>query len=283
MPPTPFRAARRRLSKQWWTLQRFGLSPSKLPRRFLNRQEPRVLCLSVPKSGTHLLERALCLHPRLYRRLVGTLYEGNIKRRMKQEGLYRFLLRLRPGQMLFSHLGYSDQRHRSVYASGVRTIFLIRDPRDVAVSAALYLSRRERPNGSRPTTEELREKVAGAIRGDLSRSFAPLDHVLEAASGWLDTEGLVVRFEDLVGPEGGGSLEAQQAALRSLYRHLGLPVEDRWLALLRARIFSSASPTFHQGQIGGWRNVFDDRLKELFKETAGAHLIRYGYERDDDW
>jgi len=48
-----------------WTFRRFGLSPRKLVARIGNRTEPPILCVSLPKAGTHLLERALCLHPRL--------------------------------------------------------------------------------------------------------------------------------------------------------------------------------------------------------------------------
>ena len=62
-----------RLTRAWWDLQRFGLTPDKLPRRVHNPQAPPVFLISIPKSGTHLLERALCLHPLLYRRLERTL------------------------------------------------------------------------------------------------------------------------------------------------------------------------------------------------------------------
>src|SRR3954468_24326538 len=94
------------VKRNWWTLQRFGLSPTKAPRRVLNRTEPRVFVDSVPKSGTHLLERALCLHPRLYRALVPTLHEANMRDR---GGFEAIVGRLRPGQILVAHLDYQPE------------------------------------------------------------------------------------------------------------------------------------------------------------------------------
>jgi len=275
-------ARRLDLASQWWTLRRFGLTPDKLSARFRNHDQPRIICISVPKSGTHLLERALCLHPKLYRRLVGTVFEGNEASRLKGKGLYPLLTRLRSGEILFAHLPYAERRREAIYASGARSIFMIRDPRDVAVSAARYLARNARTDIVQ-SPESLRADVAAVVEGRMTADFAALPTILERSAGWLDTETLVVRFEELVGPQGGGSLEAQERTLHDLYRHIGLRVEDSWLAELRGRLFSSSSPTFREGQIGGWRRHFDEPLKELFKAKVGSMLTRYGYGDEADW
>ena len=62
------------LSKTWWDLKRFGMTPDKIWRRRGRPDLPKIFCVSVPKSGTHLLERVLCLHPRLYRKFMSTLF-----------------------------------------------------------------------------------------------------------------------------------------------------------------------------------------------------------------
>ena len=41
--------------------------------------------------------------------------------------------------------------------------------------------------------------------------------------------------------------------------------------------FSSASPTFRKGQIGGWRQAFDPELEALFEREAGRWMEVYGY------
>lgn len=40
---------------------------------------------------------------------------------------------------------------------------------------------------------------------------------------------------------------------------------------------------YRKGQVGDWRNYFDDRLRRIFKEEAGQALIDAGYEKDLNW
>ncbi|MGZ7081516.1 MAG: hypothetical protein ACXVJT_19060, partial [Thermoanaerobaculia bacterium] len=87
----------------------------------------------------------------------------------------------------------------------------------------------------------------------------------------------VVRFEDLVGPKGGGDLDRQMGAVASMYDALSMDVDDTAVASICDRLFSSDSPTFRQGAIGGWRRFFDPELDTLFDETVGDRLLAYGY------
>ncbi|GAH00802.1 unnamed protein product [marine sediment metagenome] len=50
------------------------------------------MCVSLPKSGTHLLERALCLHPNVYRKFIGTLEDRRLRDKRK---LYKMLASLK--------------------------------------------------------------------------------------------------------------------------------------------------------------------------------------------
>ena len=83
----------------------------------------------------------------------------------------------------------------------------------------------------------------------------------------------MVRFEELIGARGGGNDETQARTIRAIYDHLGLAVPAR----LSERLFSSASPTFRRGQIGGWRESFDAGLEALFQQEAGNWMEVYGY------
>ena len=51
------REIRDSVGRRWWTLERFGFTPAKLARRAAPGKGPKVFCVSVPKAGTHLLER----------------------------------------------------------------------------------------------------------------------------------------------------------------------------------------------------------------------------------
>jgi hypothetical protein len=259
------------LARQWWTAERFGLTPRKLASRVAPADLPRVLVVSLPKAGTHLVERAVCLHPRLYRRLLPTLNPENIG----EGGLAGTLRTLRPGQVLVAHLPF-DPAYPALLGD-VKTLFVVRDPRDIAVSLAHYIGGR----GDHPlhfaysTRPDERSRIELAILGDAdARPPAPsLESLLASFSGWLESGALAVRFEELIGSRGGGDAAAQGVTIRAIYDHLGVQPPAR----LSERLFSSSSPTFRKGQIGQWRESFDARLETLFEREAGRWMEVYGY------
>jgi Sulfotransferase domain len=270
--------ARAALASRAWTLERFGFSPSKAPRRIANPGAPKVYCVSIPKSGTHLLERALCLHPKLYRKLVPTISDENIGR---YNGFNRLLRRLRPGQIIVSHLRYQDRYRESLDQQAARGIFLIRDPHAIVVSQAHYVARTRshRNHEFFLAQPSVKHRVRIAITGDAEHRVASIAERLEAFSGWLDAGCLVVRFEDLIGPEGGGDRTVQIAALRSIYEFLGIDAPDALVVSVARTLFSSASPTFRTGTVGEWRDSFDADLERLISEVASEAMTRYGYGR----
>ena len=264
------------LARHWWTFARFGLTPQKLAARALNRTEPKILCNSLPKAGTHLLERALCLHPRLYRKFVPTISDQKIHR---WNGLDPLLARVRPGQIVLCHLHFKPEYRQSMAECGIRSIFLIRDPRDVVVSQAFYIAGEKRHPLHQLFARQpsLKERLKIAIQGDAAHGLPSVGQRLDEFGGWLGASDLVVRFEDLIGAEGGGSMRSQREALRALYFAVGLSPQEELLDSITQQLFSSASPTFRRGRTGEWRECFDLELQELFQYTAADQLVRYGY------
>jgi len=266
----------RSVPRNLWTLERFGLSPGKLRYRIADPGAPRVFMVSIPKAGTHLLERALCLHPQLYRKLLPTIDRADVARR---GGFDHLMGSIRPGQVVVSHLRfdrtYGDtlQRHR------VRGLFLIRDPHDIVVSQVHYVAKRDdhQFHGLFADRPDLREKLRLAITGDAAHDLPSIGDRLDYFAGWMDSGCHVVRFEDLVGPGGGGSAGAQEAAVASVFRSVGLATDDAEVRSICSRLFSSDSPTFRKGSIGGWRDAFDAELEQLFDEVVGDRAARYGY------
>lgn len=80
----------------------------------------------------------------------------------------------------------------------------------------------------------------------------PLDQLLTPYAGWLTAEGaLSIRFEDLVGPRGGGSVERQTLALTTLAHHIGWRGAASRLLSAIDRTFNPAAGTFRRGRIDG--------------------------------
>jgi len=103
-----------------------ALRPSKIAGRY--RLRP-VLSNSLPKAGTHLLEGILEELPGL----------RNAGRRTLVEHRELDPRRMRTGAFYNAHLPWTAARQEQLRASGVIVLFLIRDPRDMAVSRMHYV------------------------------------------------------------------------------------------------------------------------------------------------
>jgi hypothetical protein len=266
------------LPRNVWTLERFGLTPAKLRYRVVpDRRSPRVLSVSLPKAGTHLLERAVCLHPRLYRKLLPTVWpEGLVDR---WGGLPGLLQTLSPGQVAIAHLPFHEDYAAALHASRTNALFLIRDPRDIVLSQAHYAVKHpEHPfHRAFARAPDVRGRIAVAIDGDEEAGLESIAQRLDRYEGWLHGAALVVRFEDLIGRDGGGDRDRQRGVIEDVYRHLGVDASPRLIDRTCDRLFSSDSPTFRRGAIGGWRTQMDDELLTRFRAAVGDRAARYGY------
>jgi hypothetical protein len=265
-----------------WNLDRFGLAPRKLASRFHNQSAPRIFSVSIPKSGTHLLERALCLHPRLYRRWLPTIRENNVG---KWGDFNSLLKKLRPGQIVVSHLGFSKNVLRTIEQEDIKGILMMRDPRDIVVSQMHYIIRRKKHprHGVFWAQQDDKKRLELAILGHKETHLTSIGDRLAEFYGWLENGFLPVRFEELIGPRGGGGATEQMRVIRQIYGFLGVDLDPRTAKRIAGALFSSVSPTFRKGTVGGWREYFDLETTHLFKAVAGDSIVKYGYEKDHHW
>ena len=117
------------------------------------------------------------------------------------------------------------------------------------------------------------------IRGDQAYGLGTLVSSMQTYAGWLDDpDCLIVKFEDLVGSQGGGSDERQTAAVASIAQHVGLALDDADVQAVAGQVFNRGAQTFRKGAIGDWRNHFSAEHITAFEETGGQELLQtYGY------
>jgi hypothetical protein len=227
--------------------------------------EDPVLLVSMPKGGTHLAEKCLSL-----------LTQKNVD--------------MREVDLLNPH----DPRYKNYFCSvhffenslprshDWKLILNIRDLRDVIVS---FNNRSFAPEGYDQKlwdslTEE--EKISYFIN-DYEGVFNPLIQTYDfLALLESDPKSVVIRFENLVGPLGGGSLELQKREIEKIADYLNISVSEEDIAAIAGNIFGNTS-TFKMGQIGAWKTKFTPQHKKDFKARFGSLLIKLGYAQDDDW
>jgi sulfotransferase 6B1 len=250
---------------------------------------PPVLVNSVPKSGTHLLHAVAAVLPgvRDYHSFVASV--PPVVHRPRSEAATRARLRrIAPGELLRAHLWHSDEAAEDLERLNVVHLLIIRDPRDVLVSEAHYLAEMapwhslHRAFADRP---DLPERVRLAIEGlDTGQQpwYPPVALRLEPYVRWIAQPRVhTFRYEDLVGERRADAIRGVVAAYAAAAPP-GIDVEDVTARAVRAA--DEGRPhTFRKGGSGGWRSVFTDEHRDLFKRHAGDLLVRLGYEQDDAW
>jgi len=276
----------------------------------------RVVATSLPKSGTHLLVRLLELlrfrerKPSLMASLVRVTErnpfrriakkrrlwrpeEGNAaglmvdldepENRIRRQWLCRKLKAAPDCSYVKAHLPYSEEMESLLQASGFKILFIIRDPRDVAVSYCNYVTK----NSWHPL-----HKHFSMLPDDLSRmrtvfdgcvspcgfKLSPLEYQLQNVMGWWQSEWtLSVRFEDLIGPDGGGSRIAQQQTVQSICEHLEVSVLPNELRSIVEQVFYRKARTFHKGAVGAWKGFSETDALVGFEHRAQGVMDRLGY------
>jgi hypothetical protein len=166
------------------------------------------------------------------------------------------------------------------------TVVLLRDPRDVVVSVTHWMHWIKEHLVCEDWIHEyatwpLEEQIAFALQHSSDQTGTQT--LAQNLIRWMqDPSVLVIRFEDLVGPKGGGDLQRQRTAIKALAKHIKCPLTDAQIDQIADSIFGN-TPTFREGKIGSWKNHFTPYHIEFCKEVLGRELIELGYENNNDW
>ncbi len=107
------------------------------------------------------------------------------------------------------------------------------------------------------------------------KSFAAVFHSILA---WRNEQGcLLVRFEDLIGEQGGGSAEQQKKTVQQIASHVGKPFSEDVASNVK-KIFNPSSRTFRTGSIEGWKGSIDLEILEILTAYCKPLCIESGYE-----
>jgi hypothetical protein len=203
------------------------------------------------------------------------------------------------------HTANLDEIHK-IYPNA-RVIHIVRDGRDVAVSAMHHWWRlaKDRAGGFfelTPEELEIRDAYLKDREGFLAsgRSIFTEERLGQLARRWSYRVGkahrdgtalygeryLEVRYEDLLRDP----LTNLRRVLELLRARRGDPIIERCIragnferASNRQRGEEDAGSFFRKGVAGDWRGVFTERDQEIYRELAGERLIEMGYETSDNW
>ena len=176
-----------------------------------------------------------------------------------------------------------------------RGTHIIRDPRDILVSAYLYHLRTDeawcsKPNpvhNDLPVDVSYQQHLHGLSReqGLLYELGNVSGGIIRSMDDWnyADPRFLELRFEDVVGKER-SSFERvfRWYRMPRRYRRHALDIAESWS--LGQLLGSEAAGHAREGsRPGQWADFFTPRVKEAFKQRYGDVVVALGYADDHDW
>ena len=272
--------------------------PSSLRAQVTAKEIPPFVLITIPKSGSHLVMKALKF-------LTGAVPIWHTK--------FPSLFYIPANDAyLYTHFCLSAELEDDyTYLPELKKIVMIRDLRDVCVSIVNQIRKASWPGMTYAERQEFLampfekqlmfvinfdydvHEIAASAPDSLQVSVVKIAEQVQRYCD--DPRNLVCRYEDLVGPNGGGTLDAQLEELRSLAQFLQVPVSEGALHEVALTLYgnevnpfgkgnlANMNSTFYKGKIGRWKTVFNEEHKKAFKKKLGPALIALGYEQDNIW
>lgn len=243
------------------------------------------VAITPEKTGTHLLLKAL--------RLLTGLKEEHDWHRDIHETNYQFHLSECEQHGTFSHMHINaDEKYmKALKTRKYKVVFLMRDPRDQLMSMYFYIRDRNWKYDNLSMQTRFRgmsfdDQIDEMITGKKLGTCVP-KVVIGWKMPWMFTdqpEVYTARYENLVGPKGGGTKEAQIAELTAIAKFLNLKTSKRAINAIADVLYGKpGEATFNTGKAGTWKQYFNELHKDHFKKVFGDELILLGYENDYDW
>lgn len=177
-------------------------------------------------------------------------------------------------------------RALEMHAGSYRGVHLVRDPRDVLVSAYFshfyshvtdgwpeLVAHRETLQGLTPEEGLLSEMMFSGFVFDALAGWRPNSNVLELRSEEVTADPLpaitgIARWFEWTIPAATIERVVDEASYEKLAG--------------RARGIENPHHHYRKGVAGDWKNWFTDRVREEFETRYGGLLVQYGYDRGDE-
>ena len=277
----------------------------------------KILVNSLPKSGTHLLTRAVELFgyhdyatnikKSVQKRPVNFDYRevknALNKTALEAEGaisigslspLYvspsifqQWLEPVRPKEYIVGHISYSPSLSPLLTNLNYHHLFIIRDPRAVLPSLLSFILNPEGIPKKHFLEADLKEMsqverldfiLEGGYAPKAATTVKSFAQVYRDMLNWQkEPRCLIIRFEELVGELGGGSKEKQKQVVKNIATYLQHPFDNTIMNKLDT-IYNPSSPTFRLGQVNSWKSSMPPETIERLTAYCKPLWQEAGYE-----
>lgn len=217
--------------------------------------------ISTPKSGTHLIQKMTAL-------ILG-----------KPVAVYDI-----PGQQYYTHHEVTESIDYIIVHpypaldwyidTNHPRLVVIRDIRDAIVSLYHFVEKHKYgPEGYDSLSKD--DKIMYLINTDVP--YMSLKLYAFSADRWIVNDKVkTIRFEDVVGVNGGGCRIKQRRSIKRLCEFLGVTRSEQSIDYVVENIFGGTM-TFKHGKIGTWKEHFNHDHIEAFNHVYGNLMKKWGY------
>ncbi len=234
-----------------------------------NNTDQKIAVYTIPRSGSHLLMK-----------LITELTGKNPRAKLRVNNW--------SSSYIFRH-PYGGIIAPELFQDNFKIITIFRDPRDQLISSINFSLK------NRPDAKQIVQKVLTSALINHAEAFQrhkgpggmekviKLNDMYVPFLAWQNNPQIyITRFENLVGPQGGGTEKKQIEEIKKVAQFLEIQITQERIIEI-ARNFFGNTRTFRTGQINRWKDSFTKEHNKLCKLSCGKTLIALGYEKDMNW
>ncbi|NEQ10558.1 MAG: sulfotransferase domain-containing protein [Moorea sp. SIO4E2] len=189
------------------------------------------------------------------------------------------------GQYILGHIPWTAKLSQTLADLNYHNLCIIRDPRDIVASMIPFILDTGKPIKHFLEADFKQMSAGQRLNFIFQGGYAPqagvevnsFAEVYRSMLAWRkEPNCLFVHFEDLVGEEGGGSVQKQKNVIKSIASHLGCPFDDKIYDKL-PEIYRSSAQTLRIGKIDGWKSAMDTESLESLVEYCKPLCREAGY------
>lgn len=234
-------------------------------------ESEKIVIFAPPKTGTHLVGK-----------LISNMTELEGHYHLCELGNTKNALELarnaaNSGGFAIAH-NWNKKTLSTLAKEGYKILFTMRDPRDQTVSMQDWFHEGQwnwmKASKISDKNLQLEEMITGKRYGWTSASmifkrYKDIKHLVPKHC-------YIVKYENLVGPMGGGTRSQQVQEITKLATFLHLQLSTETIEELADTLYGDTR-TFRKGQVGRWKQRFTDRHKKLFNEKYRTQLKQFSY------
>lgn len=239
-----------------------------------------VVINSIPKCGTHLTSTIIELLTN-YRPATDS-YKGALN-----------WVRNKKYNIIVSHIPYTNEYFKLITEKEYKIIFVYRDPRDFLVSLAHWIDIEPQEWGAAHRFKSIEQRIDFLINGNFFPKDNFFPYKLNGEKGvstffknyipWKKKPNvLAVKFEELIGSNGGESDEILIKTLEKICLFLNIEIDSDKVRDISKQIWGNpinGNPKiFRKGKTQEWKKVFTDNNTKNFNRSAKWLLEELEYK-----